>query len=436
MSDITLTSSSEESQVIPERLPKWTPHKAYTIYYHVEPDEKLNPEYVLEKRFKKYGGSCSNDQRRLDFSVGSTSNYFRILEKKDYDIFFIASGVSNGEASHMDPTLCEEVKQLFEEILETVPKEADLICQMRIAYAANQDSAKVLLREDLRTHEEVAICMGAVDNSLLARVEGINTSTFRPSKSFIIIPYRGDLEANAESVWKLCLEVALMELNDVGLNRLYSGRKLMFEQIDASEESTQLGINETLSKMRRPVDEMQPDDLESILKDTTIQFSRLSTTSSTMRRDYVKARSLYQETNSLLRGWNEKPVGELRTNSSTQIDHMRNIIIQFRDFIQRTEALTAQFNTILDSVRTYLSIKQQKMNIAEQTSSREQLIRLVNLQEILHKLETLVIAFYLTEMARIMFDALYHELAGVMTVAFIPVALLASVIAIKVLHRR
>jgi len=42
----------------------------------------------------------------------------------------------------------------------------------------------------------------------------------------------------------------------------------------------------------------------------------------------------------------------------------------------------------------------------------------------------------ITEMARIMFDALYRELAGVMTVAFIPVALLASIVAIKVLHRR
>ena len=112
------------------------------------------------------------------------------------------------------------------------------------------------------------------------------------------------------------------------------------------------------------------------------------------------------------------------------------MIVPFEDFIERTDALMAQFNTILDSVRTYLGIKQQKMSIMEQTSSKEQLVRLVNLQEILHKLEILIVAFYLTEMARIGFDTITHESANLLTVAFIPFALLISVLLIRALHKK
>lgn len=98
--------------------------------------------------------------------------------------------------------------------------------------------------------------------------------------------------------------------------------------------------------------------------------------------------------------------------------------------------MTAQFNTVLDSVRTYLGIKQQKLSIAEQSSSREQLVRLVDLQETLHKLEILIVAVYLTEMARIVFETLLHESADLLTVIFIPIALLISAILSRALHRK
>lgn len=61
------------------------------------------------------------------------------------------------------------------------------------------------------------------------------------------------------------------------------------------------------------------------------------------------------------------------------------------------DALRIQLNTILDAVRTYLGIQQQRLSIEEQASSKDQLIRLVNLQEILHKLEILIVAVYCIE---------------------------------------
>jgi uncharacterized membrane-anchored protein len=206
--------------------------------------------------------------------------------------------------------------------------------------------------------------------------------------------------------------------------------------MDASESSTQIGINEILARMRKPVDEIRPSDLEESLKDITIQFSRLSTLTNSMRRDRIKARAQIRGAGKLLKSWNEGVFLEFSTNSSVMLDDLEGVVAPFGDFIERTEALTAQFNTVMDSVRTYLGIQQQKLSLAEQTSSREQLVQLVNLQETLHKLEVLVVAFYLTEMARIVFEVMLRESANLLTVLFIPVALLGSFLISRMLGKK
>jgi ABC-type transporter Mla subunit MlaD len=255
-----------------------------------------------------------------------------------------------------------------------------------------------------------------------------------PSRELMVLPY-GDWETAKEGVWTLCFEVCSLALYNGEMSRLYSERKLMFDLMEASESSTQLRINEILAEMRRPVDEIQPDDLEDILKEITIQFSRLSTLASSMRRDHVKARGLLRGLRNLLKSWNERPITESLTNTSVETEDFENLMAPFGDFIERTEALMAQLNTVLDSVRTYLGIQQQKASIVEQTSSKEQLVRLVNLQEILHKLEVLIVAVYLTEMARIVFETLLQESANLLTTAFIPVSLLISVLISRMLHK-
>jgi len=57
------------------------------------------------------------------------------------------------------------------------------------------------------------------------------------------------------------------------------------------------------------------------------------------------------------------------------------------------------------------------------------------LQEILHKLEVLIIASYIIEMGKLVFEAFAHEKAGILTVAFIPLALAISMAIRRLLHR-
>ncbi|MCD6263286.1 hypothetical protein J7L60_02590 [Candidatus Bathyarchaeota archaeon] len=118
-----------------------------------------------------------------------------------------------------------------------------------------------------------------------------------------------------------------------------------------------------------------------------------------------------------------------------EVDTYERLVAPFKDFVDRVDALRVQLNTVLDAVRTYLSIQQQSLSLEEQKSSKEQLIRLVNLQELLHKLEILVVAVYMTEMARVVFEALWHETANLLTALFIPVALLAAILIGRLLHK-
>jgi len=329
----------------------------------------------------------------------------------------------------------ERYDSLVEDLRGVLPAEPDSIFTLRVAYATDKEEAGALLRRQIEVVRRPLISAGLVRGCMLATLGGSGEASTTMSSRELLVIHHGDGSGGAsEVVWTLASEICYLALHTGEMSRLYSERELMFRQMEASERNTQLRINEILLNMRRPVDEMQPDDLEEVLREITIQYSRLSTLASSMRRDYVKAQGILRDLRNLLKRWNERPVGERLTNSSTMIDDFETRIAPFRDFIERTEALMTQLNTVLDSVRTYLGIKQQKMSIMEESSSKEQLIRLVNLQEILHKLEVLIVAVYLTEMAKVVFEALAHESAYLLTALFIPLALVISIIIGRLLH--
>jgi hypothetical protein len=107
----------------------------------------------------------------------------------------------------------------------------------------------------------------------------------------------------------------------------------------------------------------------------------------------------------------------------------------YEDYLVRSESLKARLGTVMDSVRTYLSIQQQKLALEEQKASKEQLVRLVGLQEIFHKVEIFILAVYMTEMARIIFDVVAGGESGLLTAIFIPVALVVAVGVSHILHK-
>ena len=419
-----------------EELPEWFPYSIYIAAYHVDSEKELKSQSIAEKLYHRYGGVYSKEFDSLDFRLGSVSRYVKGLSEGDSRVLLIAAGSTeaNKESLNSIPSY-EKYNELVESLKDVVPEKPDAAYTLRVAYATNEEEAEDLLRRYIKNAGRQLRSAGLIRDCVLATLKGPRgVSMPMPSRDLMVLPY-GDWESAEEGVWTLCFEVCSLALYSGEMSRLYSDRKLMFDQMEASESSTQLRINEILAEMRRPVEEIQPGDLEEILKEITIQFSRLSTLASSMRRDHVKARGLFRGLRNLLKGWNERPVAESSMNSSAEIEDFENLMAPFGDFIERTEALMAQLNTVLDSVRTYLGIQQQKTSIVEQTSSKEQLVRLVNLQEILHKLEILIVAVYLTEMAKTVFETLLHESADLLTTAFIPASLLISILISRMLHK-
>ena len=418
-----------------EQIPRWLPLRAHAFSYYSDAGEIRDTFTVLKQLQAHYGGDYSESLSSLEIRSGSILCYIKALARRETLCLLAVVGSSNpGEKNHASYT-SDKFDTWIKGLRELIPKNPDCSVALTLVYGARADNLEASLQ---RLSKESGLSIRSASENgayLLATFEEDGYQP-APNRGLLAIFHGGYDEALTRSAWELCFKIG--SLADIWgtISHLSSERQPMLNQIDASESSTQVWINEVLARMRKPIEEIQPSDLEDSLKEITIQFSRLSTLTNSMRRDNVKAKALIRSAKRLLSVWNEKTIGELPLTSSVELDELEDVVAPFSDFIERTEALTMQFNTVLDSVRTYLGIQQQKMSLSEQSSSRKQLIQLVSLQETLHKLEVLVVAFYLTEMARIVFEVVLSESANLWTVLFIPVALLSSLLLSRMLGRK
>jgi len=407
--------------------PEWVPDLVTIIGSEENLPEQLDYQRLLKKRSGKFGIPYHENTETLSFAEGTVNYFFSKEFSGDVDTVVIALGTkklvnkstsSSHTAMNMESFL-ENLKALLPE-----PNYENTIKLIQTNILEETEDPLPELMEDSTPIENA----GVLKNSIIACAPTVNNRR----KYILFHPEERDA---ANKVWKILSDISEISYHTWEIDHLYSNRHLMFEQIDASEKNTQYRINEILAEMRKPVDEMQPSDLEEVLREITIQFSRLSTMASSMRRDLVKTRSLRSRLREILDEWGEKPYREYRTNSSALLNRMDRAMAPFTDFIERVEALMTQLNTVLDSVRTYLSIKQQKINITQQEASKNQLVRLVNLQEILHKLEILIVAVYITEIFKTVIESLTHEKTHLYTALFIPIALVASLLISRTLHK-
>jgi uncharacterized membrane-anchored protein len=201
--------------------------------------------------------------------------------------------------------------------------------------------------------------------------------------------------------------------------------------ISSAEEDTQKAIEEIQGRF---ITAAKLEDMEESLKVITGRFSTLSVLAGAVRRDNIVVESKLGEVEDLFQRWNESEVEGYPTIFSMEMIHYKALSKPFRDFGDRIESLRVELGTVLDTVRTYLSVNQQKIVVTEQKSSKDLLARLVNLQEALNKLEVLIVAFYITEMGGLLFEVIARDIAPLLTVAFIPLAMLASFGLIRLLH--
>ena len=399
-------------------------------------EESRDIEEILRLMGAEYGSSCSETRVGLEVVLDSAMAYITGIEDEDCRVFLITLD-SKGRSKGLEPSLekLDDYRELVRKLETLMPGAPISSFAIRTGLSRNFGEAQQLLKEHLSLAERSVRSMGLVRSCLLATLEDGNSSSQTLKREFVVIPFDYEPGEAAKVIWKLYGELAILASCAGRLSRLRRDHDIILRQIDASDKSTQMRINEIFASIRRSPDMAKPEMLEEVLREVTTLFSSLSILVSSMRRNYVKAKSLLRRATSLFNSWNERPLGDYQTNSSFELDSYKSLIAPFEDFIDRVDALRMQLNTVLDAVRTYLGIQEQKLSVEEQASSKDLLARLVSLQEVLHKLEILIVAFYITEMGRLVFEAVAHEKAGILTVAFIPVALVTSIIIRKMLHR-
>ncbi len=410
-----------------EEIQNLIPYSSFVSAY-VDSKREAMFQSIVSELSNRYGGKYSKEKDSLSFGSGSVLSYVRRLTMGKAQIFLLVVGSDKSEKSLNSIPSYDQYDKALESLKEALPERSDSTCSLRVAYTTGEREAENLLNQYIRNTGEDLRSAGLTRGNLLAQTSG--SSLVNASRDFIVFNY--EPEAASNIIWKLFLEVCLLTLYIGEMSRLYSRQKPIFDQIEKKFKEI-IGLE---SYLRLVVDKYQQEDLEKILKDIHLQFSHLLNYDNSMRHDYVKAEGLLRDLKSLLKKWNEKPIEQNPTNLSSEIEDFQNMIEPFKSYIDRAEALMTQLNAMLDTVRAYIGIKQTKLSIAEQNSSKEQLVRLVNLQEILHKLEMLIIAVYLTEMLRIVFEAFFHEWANILTVIFIPIALLVSIFIVHKLHEK
>lgn len=281
--------------------------------------------------------------------------------------------------------------------------------------------------------------IGIVRGCLLSIFESRTGAEELFDRYYFLSPIFSARETAEKRLEEILVDIKDLAVKTAELSKLYSGCKNFFSVLESGEKEIGEKIEGFLWKLIGP----EPVDLETLESWLGYIMERDSTTSAmiaTMRVNHTDAKSIVSEVENILKKLNEGSFEDYPRNTEIEVAAYGRIVKPFENYIVRSEALKARLGTAMEEVRTYLSLQQQRITLDEQKASKEQLVRLVNLQEILHKVEILIVAFYLTEMARIVFESLLPEPIGVLstnllTAVFIPIALLISVLLSRMLHK-
>lgn len=253
-------------------------------------------------------------------------------------------------------------------------------------------------------------------------------------KCYFLSPLHPERGAAEKQLGNVLEDMKRLAVDNAELSKLYGGCKTFFSAFRPGEAEISSRIEDFQWKLIGP-EPVGMDKLEAWLSYIMERENTLSSMISTMKVNTLQAKSIVSNLQNIFNRLGEDRFEDYPTNFEMEMASYLKIASHFEDYVARSEALKARLETVTNQIRTYLSLQQQKIAIEEQKASKEHLVRLVNLQEIFHKVEIFIVAVYITEMARTVFEATVHENAGLATALFIPLALLLAMGVSRILHR-
>jgi len=275
----------------------------------------------------------------------------------------------------------------------------------------------------------VSLVRGCLFSILESRSEGEQFN-----KHYFVSPIKSPLGTQSHNFNELIDDIKTVAIYSAQLSRLHWRSNSFFSALKPGEVEISERTETFLWSLMQP-EPVGLETLESWLGYIMEREASLSAMISSMRGNLIEAQSIISRIEGVFRRLNERSYNEEPKALEGEARKYNMIPKTYEDYLVRSEALKARLGTVMDSVRTYLSIQQQKLTLEEQKASKEQLVRLVGLQEIFHKIEIFILAVYMTEMARIIFEVVAESEATLLTAIFIPVALVVAVVVSRLLHR-
>jgi len=398
------------------------------VFQSVEKDRDAFFDEIIEPLKQRYEDVVRRDDI-LEVYMGRTLCQFRIEELDNFSV--LTSTIKyyrDYELEKVDNDL-----QSFDlsNLLPSNPLSTFIIF-IPLTWGENLTTALVEQYSGHLSKPEIGI--GVVRGCLLSIFESGTREEELFDRHYFLSPFNLVGETAEKRAELILGDIKHLAVYTAELSKLYSNCKSFFSALQPGEMEINEKTEGFLWKLLGP-EPVELETLESWLSYIMEREATISTMISTMQINHIEAKSTISKVESLFKKLNEKSFEDYPTNSEMEIEAYKRIVKPFENYIVRSEALKTRLGTVMEEVRTYLSLQQQKITLEEQKASKEQLVRLVNLQEILHKLEILVVAFYLTEMARIVFETLIHESADLLTVGFIPFSLLISILLSRMLHK-
>jgi hypothetical protein len=229
-------------------------------------------------------------------------------------------------------------------------------------------------------------------------------------------------------------ELKRINLLHTAINDIHERSKNTISVLESGKEEINTKIEEFLWKLLR-VKTLEIEEMETWLYYVMERMSTTSTILSSIKENHYEIQMLTNQMKTTMNTLTEKNISPYPTNREYEIEAYGKIQRLLSKALVTVEGLKDHLDTTMQEIMTYLSLQRQKTSADEQKASREQLQKLVNLQETLHKLEILIVAVYILEMARIIFEAFTHEHVHLFSALFIPVALISSLFINRILHR-
>jgi len=251
------------------------------------------------------------------------------------------------------------------------------------------------------------------------------------NRQISILPIRGVEEEQIETTLEYLKQMATSISK---LSKIFTSRTTVFSVIESGEEEISRKVEEILWALLQP-EPVEYAKLESWLSYTLERGSTTMAILSSLQSSHVEAKEAYSELQHHLSQLNTTRVGVYPTIEEWENQRSSKTLWKFEKTITSTIGLDQRLEALMEKIRVYLSLQQHRLSLEEQKASREEITRLVKLQEALHKLEVIIVAVYILEMARILFEAFAHEHANVLSVVFMPVALLLSMFINRILSK-